>query len=103
MTFLLLVLAQTIGHVHSGSTPVAHATVRVLNTDIVTTTDSAGVFHLPGDGYRLYISATGYASVVTNSSDVDLKPSVIQLGDVVVTADKREQDVRDLPSSVSVL
>lgn len=103
MTFLAVVLLQAIGHVHSGSKPVPHATVRVLNTDIEVTTDSSGTFALPGSGYQLYVTAPGYASQITTATDIDLKPSVIQLGEVVVTADKREQDARELPLSIATL
>lgn len=97
------VRAQTSGHVHTGSQPIVHATVRVLNTNIEASTDSSGAFHLPGTGYQLYVTAPGYASVITTTTDIDLKPSVIQLDEVVVSADKREQDAKQLPLSITTL
>ncbi|HEV2478437.1 MAG TPA: TonB-dependent receptor [Puia sp.] len=97
------VRAQTVGHVHSGAKAIDHATVRVLNTDIEVITDSTGAFVVPVTGYPLYVSAPGYASVITTATDVDLKPSVIELDQVVVIANKREQDARELPLSITTL
>ena len=92
--------------------PIEGATVRLLNTSIGTATDAAGEFtiaDLPKAKYTLEISAVGYASIkrdvdlTTNPEPlrIQLVESVRQLDAVTVTAEKKEDDIQRIPSSIS--
>lgn len=94
--------------------PVVNAAVHVLNTNTGTTTDAEGAFVLTlREGqYDLLITAIGYAQVRqtiavsqgdTNDINVQLTESIIQLDDVVVTAEKEETDLQKVPYSISAL
>src|SRR6188508_1560854 len=94
--------------------PVAYASIHVLNTNAGTSSDKDGTFTLslrPGQ-YDLLISALGYAqrqtSIVVSETQnetitINLSESVIQLDDVVVTAEKEETDLMKVPYSISAL
>lgn len=90
---------------------VAGATVRVLNSERAGQTSATGSFDLgplPAGHYSLLITATGYAASTMTVSPgeparVTLQPRTRQLDDVVVTAEKREGRVSEVPGSVSVL
>lgn len=94
---------------------VAAVTVRVLNSDRVAYGSSDGRFELPDlpNGiYELEISSVGFATetqTVTvpaaSASElvIRLSRSVSQLDEVVVSADKKEQRLLELPYSVSTL
>jgi iron complex outermembrane recepter protein len=92
--------------------PIPGATIRVLNTPIGTTTNEAGEFSIAGmtkAKYTLEISAVGYASVKKDvdltgnpeSLRIQLVESVRQLDAVIVTAEKKEDDIQKIPSSIS--
>ena len=92
--------------------PVAGADVRVLNTTLETTTDATGVFHFDAAPAtcQVYVTAPGYASRIETAARPPhdtllfrLEPSITQLDDIVVSAGKREENVRALPLSVTVL
>jgi iron complex outermembrane recepter protein len=94
--------------------PVAYATIHVLNTNAGANSDNDGSFTLslrPGQ-YDLLISALGYAqrqtSIIVSETQnetvtINLTESVIQLDDVVVTAEKEETDLMKVPYSISAL
>ena len=92
--------------------PVPGASVRVLNTPFGTATNEAGEFTISGltkAKYTLEISAVGYASVkkevdLTTSQEslrIQLVESIRQLDAVIVTAEKKEDDIQKIPSSIS--
>lgn len=89
-----------------------NATIRVLNTNSSVLADSAGRFVLslaPGR-YTVQTTATGYAD---QSRDIDairdmdlsvfLQKSVSQLDAVVVTAQKREENLQLVPVSITAI
>ncbi|HZB13945.1 MAG TPA: TonB-dependent receptor [Chryseolinea sp.] len=92
--------------------PIPGATIRVLNTTIGTSTNEAGEFRIEGLNrakYTLEISALGYASVkkevdlsgIQEYLRIQLVESVRQLDAVIVTAEKKEEDIQKIPSSIS--
>jgi iron complex outermembrane receptor protein len=96
------------------SQPVAAATVSLLNTNYNTVTNSAGNYsfmHVPAGKYTLHISSIGYAEtnkMVTISGQsqtlsFQLVDASKQLDEVVVTAQKREEQVQQVPASISTL
>lgn len=90
------------------------AFVRILNTNLGTVTDGAGNFSLavkPGR-YTLYITALGYAGLekgveVSTAGveipSINLTEAAVALDDIVVTAQKEEEDLQRVPISVSAL
>ena len=95
------------------STVIPQATVIILNTNYGTYTNDQGKFHFenlrPGK-YIISITATGYASIneeITagdgKTVNIILTPSDISLDEVVVTAQKRDEQVQRLPLSISAL
>jgi iron complex outermembrane receptor protein len=92
--------------------PISGATVRVLNTNLGAATNEAGEFTISGLArakYTLEISAVGYASikrevdltVIADPLRIQLVESIRQLDAVIVTAEKREDDIQKIPSSIS--
>ena len=94
--------------------PVFGATVTLLNTNYATVSDAAGKFNisqvLPGT-YTLHINGLGYAETdkvitVTNKMlvvNLQLMETSKQLDEVIVTAQKREEAVQNVPVSISTL
>lgn len=95
--------------------PIANASVRVLNTNLGAVTDSDGHFtieNISRGKYAVQVSAIGYATrteVVDigaeHTADITfaLSETTTQLGDVVVTAEKYEEDKQRIPATVSTL
>ncbi len=90
---------------------IADAIIEVLNTTKHALSSSDGSFQiteLPAGEYDLRISAINYAahlqhvSLPANAINIILHPSSNMLEDVVVTADKREVALQQVPLSVSV-
>ncbi len=92
--------------------PISGAAVRLLNTNIGTITNEAGEFTIPDlikAKYTVEISALGYASIkrevdLLNDPEplrIQLVESVRQLDAVIVTAEKKEDDIQKIPSSIS--
>lgn len=86
------------------SVPVQAATVALLNTNVATITNAAGLFTFsvfPGT-YWLQVSATGYAAIikkVTISKEnlmltIFLQPSFTRLDEVVVSAEREKRCFR---------
>ena len=108
--------AQTVtGRVQTLSTqPLSGATVTLLNTDRGTITATDGSFQLTNvtkGQYTLSVSSVGYAAQtrpITVGGPITLEPVVLtesdnQLGEVIVTAERRETDIQRTPVAVTVL
>lgn len=96
--------------------PLAGATVRLEGTAFGAITDNAGHFEIkakvPPGKYSLLVSMVGYQA---NSSElavgsgeqpeikVKIKEQPLQMGEVVVSANKRVQAVQEVPVSVSIV
>jgi iron complex outermembrane receptor protein len=92
--------------------PIEGASIRLLNTSVGAATNSAGEFtisDLPRAKYTIEISAVGFASI---KRDVDLTTDfgplriqmvedVRQLDAIIVTAEKKEDDLQRIPVSIS--
>src|SRR5438046_952265 len=97
------------------SEAIRDANVYLLNTNFVTLTDKQGNFiisDVPAGEYIISVSAIGYASVneklfvakqFNRSLVFHLADAVKQLGEVIVTAQKQEENARQVPFSLSVL
>ncbi len=89
------------------------ANIYLLNTNFSTATDAKGGFsikQIPAGNYQVRISAVGYATLLNNititnaatSLNVRLVNADNQLDEVVVTAQKRDDQAQKLPQSISV-
>jgi len=108
-------LGQTItGTIKSNSgDPISYATISILNTSKATAADQEGKFvlTLAKGKYKIQFSAVGFASklqeieVAEENSPLEilLLESTDVLGEVVVTANKREEDLMRVASSISSL
>ena len=108
-------LGQTItGTIKSNSgDPISYATISILNTSKATAADQEGKFALPLPigKYKIQFTAVGFASklqeieVTEENSPLEilLIESTDVLGEVVVTANKREEDLMRIASSISSL
>src|SRR5688572_26056068 len=92
--------------------PIPGASIRVLNTTLGAATNEAGEFtieNLAKARYTLEVTAVGFASIKRNvdltvSSEplrIQLVEAVRQLDAVIVTAEKKEGDIQQIPSSIS--
>lgn len=99
----------------SRSNPVSAATVALLNTGKASVTNDNGIFNLknivPGK-YTISISAVGYAAISkeisftpSSSENVDfiLQDADNRLDNIVVTAQKKEEQLQKVPFSISAL
>ncbi len=106
------------GRVEDGKSrlSLAGANILVRDTFLGATTDTAGRFvikNIPPGTYTLAVSMIGYArkmisNVVVNASKpaslvVELNPQAVETQQVVVTASRREQALREVPVSVSTV
>lgn len=99
----------------AGKQGLARVSLRLLNTNYGTITDSQGNFSLPAvpkGKYLMQVTAIGYATQnvvlsVDDQSDnpvnVTLQESSTQLDDVVVTAQKSEEDAQKIPVTVRAI
>jgi iron complex outermembrane recepter protein len=97
------------------SQPLVGVTIHLLNTNLGAATDEQGSFvlvNIPYGKYRAQITAVGFASqtielsIGSASEDIltiQLQESVSQLEDVVITAQKQEEDKQKVPFAVSVV
>ena len=94
------------------SQPVSGATITLLNTNFNAASDSLGEFqisHVPRGSYAMHISSGGYAErnqfIILKdkvmSFNIELKAVSAQLDEVVVTAQKSEEEVQQVPVSIS--
>ncbi len=128
LTFLWMIsffgLLSTYGQTNSSisgkirdqkSNPVASASVHLLNTNFGAITGTHGAFaikNVPDGKYFLQVSAVGFASVsqaitvginVSDEIIVQLNEAIGQLDEVIVSAQKKEEDLQKVPFSVSSL
>jgi iron complex outermembrane receptor protein len=100
--------------VNSKDQPVVGATVSLLNTNYVTSSDKSGAYHfknIPNGQYLLHVSSIGFAEINKEVSvsgqnltvNFSLTETANQLDEVVVTADKREEEVQKIPVSITPL
>ncbi|MBT1686215.1 TonB-dependent receptor [Dawidia soli] len=94
--------------------PIEGAYVRILNTNLTTVTNAQGEFTLslaPGS-YIAFVTAVGYAAreekftVYPANQEalvIDLQETTVTLEDVVVTAQKQEDDLQRVPFSITAL
>lgn len=97
----------------SKSNPIAGATLHLLNTNFTTITDAKGNFFIEdilAGKYILLISAVGYASVnreliINGSHDLilTLQETIQQLDEVIVSAQKLEEELQNMPISITAL
>ena len=97
------------------SSPVSYASVYLLNSNFFAVSDTSGSFmikNIPEGNYTLVLSAVGYATInetiqITKqgqtSFDLRLTDASRQLDEVIVTAEKKEENVQAIPSSISAL
>ncbi len=94
--------------------PVSGATIHLLNTEVSVASNDYGLFQfpvLPAGVYSAEISSVGFARVEkkikiplgTDSLIIRLSPSVKQLDAVVVTAEKQESNIQNVPVSITAL
>ncbi len=96
--------------------PLAGVNVLIEGTFIGTATDNQGHFVIPGltpDTYNVVVSMIGYRKELIrditvesgseNNLDIRLKQGVLASPAVIVTASRREQDIMEVPLSVSVV
>jgi iron complex outermembrane recepter protein len=123
--FLLLVarfsaLAQSTNSISgkitgAASQPLAGASVHLLNTHLGAVADEQGFFSIAGVShgkYAVQVTAVGYASrrvevnVEPGNADplnIQMEESTLQLDDVIVTAQKQEEDLQKVPFTVSAI
>lgn len=99
----------------AGSQPLQGVSVHLLNTNLGAVTDDQGMFNMteiPNGKYILQVTAIGYAhqSITVSvgaGAETDLsfklQESATQLDDVVVTAQKQEEDIQKVPFTISAL
>ncbi|HSV09325.1 MAG TPA: TonB-dependent receptor [Hanamia sp.] len=121
LLFLQLILESSYGQIKSSlsgvikdeqSSPIANATVHLLNTNSQTISDEHGNFRLnnlfPGT-YQIEVTAIGYATINKtlsiekggNNIQFSLRQTSKQLNEVVVTAQKEEADLQKIPASIT--
>ncbi len=92
---------------------ISYATIALLNSPKGTVADKSGNYQLslPPGKYEISVSTVGYATQIQPITISDkntelnfrLNPSTQDLGEVVVTADKTEQNLLNIPGAVSSL
>jgi iron complex outermembrane receptor protein len=100
--------------INSKSKPISNASIRILNTAIYATTDTAGFFKLsiPVEGnYQLLITHINFAAslpsikIYKNSSPsvFVVNESINTLDEILVTAEKKEALLQKIPASITAL
>ena len=109
----LVMIQGTIKDERSG--PVSYASVYLLNSNFFAVSDTSGNFmikNIPEGNYTIVVSAVGYATINETiqinkqgktSFDLQLTDASKQLDEVIVTAEKKEENVQAIPSSISAL
>jgi iron complex outermembrane receptor protein len=93
--------------------PVSGATIHLLNTEVSVLSNDDGRFYfpaVPAGNYSAEISSVGFARIerkiqlpLTDSLVIVMAPSVTQLDAVVVTAEKQESNIQNVPISITAL
>ncbi|GAA4910369.1 TonB-dependent receptor [Mucilaginibacter defluvii] len=95
-------------------TPVPSVTINVLNTNKTTVSDQEGKFSIVSTKghYQLSFTAIGYATqfktvVIGDQAAVEVSVQLLstdkQLNEVLVSAERREQEVQKVPAAITVL
>jgi Outer membrane receptor for ferrienterochelin and colicins len=119
---MLLMLAGDAAHsqvitgtiTNGKSQPIADAFIHLLNTNASTVSDAQGNYsfqHIAAGTYNVSVSAVGYADkneeVVVSTSganlNIQLTDAMVQLDAVVVTAQKKEESLQNIPLSISAV
>lgn len=98
----------------TGKLPLKGVTVNLLNTNFISASDKNGAFsfvNVPAGKYILHVSYVNYAEVSVEvtvngqnaSLNIQLTENDRRLDEVVVTAQKREEEVQNIPISISTL
>jgi iron complex outermembrane receptor protein len=99
----------------AGATGLDGAVVRLLNTSLATLSAGQGSFRLTGvpvGSHVLIVNRIGFAQRLervevrageTVNLTVQLTPASLRLDELVVSAEKREENVQDLPYAVAVI
>ena len=94
---------------------ISKTTIKLLNTNNGALTDNEGHYsikNLQAGGYTLSVSAIGYAAQIktitiqkgqTLIGNFKLTESDLQLDEVAVSAEKKQQDVQKVPTAITVL
>jgi len=97
------------------SNPVSLASVYLLNTNLAVFSDTGGYFkikNIAAGEYTVEISAVGYATLnekilikkdAASTLEFQLADAATQLDAVIVSAEKKEENVQNIPSSVTAL
>ena len=97
------------------SNPVRYASVYLLNSNYFAVSDTSGGFTIKNiheGNYTLIVSGVGYATISKDlqitkgnetSFNLQLPTASKQLDEVIVTAEKKEENVQTIPSSISAL
>src|SRR6476469_2907196 len=97
------------------SKPIPFVSIHILNTGIYTASDATGQFkirNLKSGNYIFQLTAIGYATkaieITIDKRDVQsleftLQSSLRQLDAVTITAEKKEDFLQHVPSSITVL
>lgn len=108
-------LPEITGTIHdTKGKAVQGASIYLLNTNFSTSTDKEGRFtlkNIPTGNYQMKISAMGYAVLLRtvnvssqqNGINIVLMTTEHQLDEVIVTAQKTDEDQQKLPLSLSVI
>ncbi|MEZ0542727.1 TonB-dependent receptor [Fibrella arboris] len=109
----LTAVAQT-GQIGGTTTPFANVTL--LKTRLGTQSDASGVFTLsnvPAGDYQLTVSAVGFneatrpvtvrANESTTVARIELTPGAAYLEEVVVTASRKPETVKEVPSAMTIV
>ena len=101
--------------IDSSEQNISSASIEILNTNFFTTSNSEGSFsieNLPNGEYTIKITTLGYTTLTQkinfpNASEKEivfkLSPYGNQLEEVIVTAQKRDENQQNLPISISTL
>ena len=92
--------------------PIAGATVQVLNTNVAVSANDSGnftIYEIPKGAFTLRITAVGYAEAIEQIKNISgsfvfkLKSVDLKLDEVTVSAQKTEQNIQQLPLSITAL
>ena len=94
--------------------PVPASTISLLNTNFTTSTDRNGNFsfhQIPAGKYVIHVTSMGFAELTrevtitggAQTVDYRLTENYKQLGEIVVTANKREEDLQNVPGGITAL
>ena len=117
---LMLAFVAARGQVISGRItdnklrPIADAFIHVLNTNLSTVSNAQGTYsfqHIFPGKYSISVSAVGYSDASENiivtaaekSFNLQLNDAAVQLDAVVVTAQKKEESLQNIPLSATAI